>query len=1042
MSKVRIFSLAKELGMANKDLIAMAADAGIEVKSSALASVSEAEADTLRGLASKGGGGAATATAVEEPTPVAAPRRETPAEREIRDLRTKPVAGHRSRQALRVEEEAREDEGEAAEATEESAGIVESVTEAAAEVVESVAERASDAVDAAKATAASAVEAVAETVEAVTGASDEATETVDESAAEVSDTAAPKADEVEAAVAEATDEPAAEVAEVATAEDSATETTTEERVEQTAEETVEETVEHAAAEEPVEAKPAEKPVAAEAASAAEAEPAADATAAPDAVKKTDYVNPAGEKPATDEGQKKKKRRGLLGIRNMQAVGTIRKPRKKKGDDDEKKGGDKPAVPGINVVRPNFTGPKPEEKKSELPAQKPDLSLKPDFTSSAPLRNRMENQKDRPAGAKPGIGSRRRPGGPTSMDQIRQQRQKNRSAQTKPGFVYRDEQIRRHRRSKKRVDPASLKNEATIESPVDVRDLSEAIGRPANNIIGYFMKQGVMKTINAPLTDDEALEVSLELGVELHFKDRQDLEDELLDRLEMMPEDVELAERPPIVTILGHVDHGKTTLVDALRSSNVTGGEAGGITQHIAAYQVEKDGRRLTFVDTPGHAAFGAMRARGADLTDIVVLVVAADDGVMPQTIESISHAKEAGVPIVVAMNKMDLPDANEQKVFTDLAQHGLQPQEWGGETEVVRVSALKGEGIDDLIETLLLTAEIEELQGTADIPAHGVCLEGFRDEGRGPMAWAIVQQGELRVGDNVVCGGTFGRVRAIYDENDNELQVAGPSTPVRFTGLDEVPMAGVHFFEMDEIDAARELAERRNDSGLKERLLKRGTAAKSLEDILSGSGPKELPLIIKADTPGSVEAIRTELEKFEHDEVGIRIVHDGIGGVNESDVYLASTSGASVIAFQVIPEDAAASLADREEVEIRRYSIIYELLDDIRAALEGLLEPERREVPTGRAIVLATFSISKVGTVAGCRVLTGTIGRNDRVHVIRDQTVVGTYAIGSLRREKDDAKEVREGMECGIRLDRFNDVKEGDLLEGFRIEEIARTLEA
>ena len=1032
MAKVRIFSLAKELGLGNKELIAMAADAGIEVKNSALASVTADVADQLRGIAS--GASKPQPVAVEAPAAVPPPRRERASDRQIRDLRTAPMPGFRNPGALPVDEVEQDDEvvasidDDAAEegSSEESAEVapvtaetpiaeeqpsavekvVDAVVESAEKAVEKTTEKAADAVAAATETAEKAAEAASEAAEAAKAKAAEAAAKAKAAAEDAAKVAAEQAAEQAAAVKEAASDVAAKAAK-----------------------TLKETASGETAGE---------------------EPPAAAAAENEAVKKSDYVAPTGA------GEPKKKRPSLMRPRQMQAVGTVRKPRgpkRKDGDeqgppkasDKPKAGSKKPSLPSIAM--PTFKGPVGGEPKSDEPAQKPDVKLGADFLNgSSPLADRIKSEKDRRAGNDTAGGARRPPRGPTSFDAIRQNRNKGR----KRGFVNSDDRIRRQggRRSKKRINPADLKTAATVESPVTIRELSEAIGRPAKDIISFFWKQGDMtKNVNSLIEDEAAEEVSLELGVELTFKDKQDLEDALLNRLDvdfdaLMEEDDEsVFERPPIITILGHVDHGKTTLVDTLRKSNVTAGEAGGITQHIAAYQVEHEGRKLTFVDTPGHAAFGAMRARGADVTDIIVLVVAADDGVMPQTIESIAHAKESGKPIVVAMNKMDLPDANEQKVFTDLAQHGLQPQEWGGDTEVVRVSALKGTGIDDLLETLLLTAEVEELKGVSDYEAHGVCLEGFRDEGRGAMAWAIIQQGELGIGDNVVIGNAYGRVRALYDEYDNELQFAGPSTPVKIAGLNDVPSAGVRLFETEEIDQSRELAERRVERGQKEKLLRRGTSAKTIEQILAGEGAKELPIIIKADTPGSVEAITGELEKFEHDEVGIRIIHDGTGGVNGSDVYLAATAGASILAFNVVPEDEAASLADKEGVEIRRYSIIYELLDDIRNALEGLLEPERREVATGRAIVLQTFSISRMGTVAGCRILSGTIERNNRMHVIRDQTVVGTYTIGSLRREKDDVKEVREGMECGIRLENFNDVKDGDLLEGFRVEEIARTLD-
>jgi translation initiation factor IF-2 len=600
------------------------------------------------------------------------------------------------------------------------------------------------------------------------------------------------------------------------------------------------------------------------------------------------------------------------------------------------------------------------------------------------------------------------------------------------------------RRRRRSAPAALKTNAQISFPVTVRALSETIGRPAKNIISILFKEGKMVTINDELTEEEALEVALELGVDLEIKRSRDIEEELLASLDHEDDEDTLQHRPPIITVLGHVDHGKTTLVDYIRSANVATGEAGGITQHIAAYQVELEGHKLTFVDTPGHAAFGEMRSRGANVTDIVVLVVAADDGVMPQTVECISHARNANVPIIVALNKSDLPGIDEQKVLQQLAQHDMLPAEWGGEIEVVRTSGATGTGVDKLLETILLTAELHELTANYERDALGVCLEGFRDEGRGALAWFVVQKGTLRIGDVVLCGNTYGRIRAMYDDRDNELTEAPPSTPVKVAGLTDVPGAGDHFFVMKDIEEARSTAENREHLGRSESLSTRGKP-RTLEDILStprgDNEVQELPLILKADTPGSMEALRSEIDKFEHPEVKVSVVHEGIGGVNESDIYLASAAGAIIIAFHVIAEDRAQTLAERESVDIRRYSIIYEVTQDIKLALQGMLKPERVEVATGRAIVLRTFSISRTGTIAGCRVLKGTIARDNRVHLIRDQKVMNAYGIASLKREKDDAKEVREGMECGIRLEGFNDIKEGDLLEAFRIDEIKRTLE-
>ena len=423
---------------------------------------------------------------------------------------------------------------------------------------------------------------------------------------------------------------------------------------------------------------------------------------------------------------------------------------------------------------------------------------------------------------------------------------------------------------------------------------------------------------------------MELGVDLEIKRGRDIEAELVASLDHEDDEDTLDWRPPIITILGHVDHGKTTLVDRLRSANVAAGEAGGITQHIAAYQIEHDGQPLTFVDTPGHAAFGEMRARGANVTDIIVLVVAADDGVMPQTEECISHARSAGVPIIVALNKMDLPGVDDQRCLQQLAQHDMLPSEWGGEYEVIRTSGETGLGMDELVETIQLTAELHEYQANPDREAIGVCLEAFRDEGRGVIAWLIVQKGTLRVGDNVLCGTSYGRIRAMYDDQGREVTEAGPSAPVKVAGLNEVPTAGVHFFVMKDIEEARQVAESRQHEGREEVLSRRGQP-RTLEDILNaareGEGVQTLPLILKADTPGSLEAIRGELSKFEHPEVKVEIIHQAVGGVNESDVYLASASEAIIIAFHVIAEERAQQLAEKEGVEIRRYNIIFEVTE-------------------------------------------------------------------------------------------------------------------
>ncbi len=700
--------------------------------------------------------------------------------------------------------------------------------------------------------------------------------------------------------------------------------------------------------------------------------------------------------------------------------------------------DKDRQPGRPMVAAPPTLPTSVVKKPKVrdeKAQKPDMSLSEIVDRRSPLADQLKalrKARDEHEAGGPAPVDRKSKGGANKgslLMELRQTRDAERQA--------------KKQKRRKRSGPIDLRTTASISFPITVRALSEAIGRPAKSILSILFKAGRLVTINDELGEEESMEVAMELGVDLSFKRSRDIEAELLASLDHEDPPELMRQRPPMITILGHVDHGKTTMVDRIRGANVAAGEAGGITQHIAAYQVEYEGHHLTFVDTPGHAAFGEMRSRGADATDIVVLVVAADDGVMPQTVECISHARNAGVPIVVALNKIDLPGIDEQRILQQLAQHELLPAEWGGEVEVVRTSGATGKGIDKLLETLLLTAELQEFKANPDREGLGVCLEAFRDEGRGPISWLIVQKGTLRIGDNVLCGATYGRIRAMYNDRDEPITEAGPSVPVKVSGLSDVPNAGDHFFVMKDIEEARETAESRLHEGRTEALSSR-IIPQTLENILSipreGEGVQVLPVILKGDSPGSIEALRGEITKFEHAEVRVQIIHSGVGGVNESDVSLAAAAGAIVIAFHVIAEDRAQQLADRHGVEIRRYNIIYEITDHIKLALQGLLRPERVEVSTGRAIVLRTFSISRFGTIAGCRVINGTISRDSRVHLIRDQKVLNDYRIGSLKREKDDAKEVRDGMECGIRLDGFNDIKEGDLFEAYRIDEIARTL--
>ncbi len=592
--------------------------------------------------------------------------------------------------------------------------------------------------------------------------------------------------------------------------------------------------------------------------------------------------------------------------------------------------------------------------------------------------------------------------------------------------------------------APRKTNVVCELPCTVRSFSEAIGVPAKTVLGRLLATGRMLQIGADLDAETAELLAIELGVEVDFKRPVDIEDQLLTAMTDEHDSPESLEpRAPIITVLGHVDHGKTTLLDKIIGINVASGESGGITQHIRAYQIEKNGKFVSFVDTPGHEAFTEMRARGANVTDLAVLVVAADDGVMPQTEEAISHARAAGVPIVVALNKIDLPGVNIERIYQQLATNDLLPSEWGGDTEVVKTSAIQGIGLDDLVERLLMLAELHDYRANPNRPAYGTCLEAQQHEGRGIVTKLIVQNGTLKVGDTIVCGAAAGRVKAMYNTLKPSLQYkeAGPSMPVDVTGLDVAPEAGEHFYVVADIGHAREIAEKRATRS-RATSLGGGSTHVTLETLFDKLGEEEiktLNIILRADVRGSIEAIQKELTKLEHPEVKIRILQSTVGGVTEADVHLADASDAVIIGFNVVPDEKARALADQKGVQIRRYEIIYKVTEDLKKALEGMLKPEEQVKDLGRALVLRTFTISRVGTIAGCRVLSGNMQRNARMRVIRDSRIVGDYAIDSLKREKDDAREVREGLECGIKLAGYNDLKEGDVLECFKVEEIART---
>ncbi len=581
---------------------------------------------------------------------------------------------------------------------------------------------------------------------------------------------------------------------------------------------------------------------------------------------------------------------------------------------------------------------------------------------------------------------------------------------------------------------------SLESGLTVRDFSQALGVGMQDIIKILMGLGAMKTATQSLTDDEVELLAAELKREITIKHAGDEEVEP-EAVEDDPED--LAPRPPVVTIMGHVDHGKTTLLDAIRNAKVVETEAGGITQHIGAYQVPVDGRKVTFLDTPGHEAFTAMRARGAKVTDIAVLVVAADDGVMPQTKESIAHARAAEVPIVVAVNKIDLPDANPDRVLGDLAAEGLQPEEWGGDTQIARVSAREQTGLDELLEKVLLVADAElELQANPKVEASGPIIESRLDVGRGPVATMLVQRGTLKVGDAVVAGDAWGKVRALHNYKGEKLNDAGPGDPVEILGFDRPPPAGELARVVENDREARDLAQKRGERLRREQFAVRPSSGVSLENLfeqLQAGEVKDLNLVIKGDVQGSVEAIVGELAKIQHSEVRVSVIHQGVGGITENDVMLASASGGMVLGFNVRPNAETRALAEREGVEIRTYNVIYQLTEDIQQALVGMLTAVTTEETIGEAEVRETFRASRVGTIAGCMVTSGLVRRGADVRIVRDGTVVYTTTIDSLKRFQDDAREVQEGFECGIHLANYDDVKIGDVLEVFETREIERT---
>jgi translation initiation factor IF-2 len=595
------------------------------------------------------------------------------------------------------------------------------------------------------------------------------------------------------------------------------------------------------------------------------------------------------------------------------------------------------------------------------------------------------------------------------------------------------------RPEPKKEPEAPTGPVKVPSGVTVKSLAEALGISPAKIISIMMGLGEMVQITQSLSDEAVELLSIELKREITVQHAGDEEEEAVS-FDDPPES--LRPRPPVVTIMGHVDHGKTTLLDSIRESSVVATEAGGITQHIGAYQVDvADGRKVTFLDTPGHEAFTAMRARGARVTDVAVLVVAADDGVMPQTVEAIDHARAAGVPIVVAVNKIDRPDANPDRVRTELSQLGLQPSEWGGDTIFEDVSAKNKVNLDKLLDSILLQADVLELKANPDAPASGVIIESRLDVGRGAVATLLVQRGTLRVGDAVVAGDAWGKVKALNDHTGRRVRDAGPGVPVEILGFDRPPPAGEFCRVVENERVARQAAQQRAQR-LRAEAMARRTTSVSLEDLFSAmqeGAVKELNLVIKADVQGSVEAAISELEKIQHEEVAVRVIHSGVGGIVASDVNLAAASGAIVIGFNVRPNAEARALAEREGVDIRTYRVIYQLTEDIQRALIGMLSPEHVEEVIGEAEVRQIFRASRVGTIAGCMVTQGVVQRGAQARLVRDGTIIHDGRIETLRRFQDDVREVTQGFECGLTLENYADVKEGDVLEVYAVREVARS---
>ena len=694
--------------------------------------------------------------------------------------------------------------------------------------------------------------------------------------------------------------------------------------------------------------------------------------------------------------------------------------------------------------------------------------RPAGQAGAPGAPRPAGQRPPMGGPRPGGFAPRRPAAPELTPSVEKERvsnydpnkkqyvrqvdpehnaAKNKRQQTRsaaPSVQMDDDFVRGGKRKRKvavqapKPEPVKIEKAVMTAEKITVKDLSERIGKPVSEIIKKLLMLGIFANINNELDFDTAQLICTEFGVELELKLAETAED-ALEAEDVEDSEEDLVSRPPVVTIMGHVDHGKTSLLDYIRNSHVTAGEAGGITQHIGAYTVELHGQRITFLDTPGHEAFTAMRARGAQATDIAILVVAADDGVMPQTIEAINHAKAAGVQTIVAINKMDKPTADPDRIRQELTKYELVDEAWGGDTIIVPVSAQTGQGVDQLLEMILLVAEVQDYRANPNRKARGIIIEARLDKGRGPVANVLIKNGTLRVGDTIVAGMAYGRVRAMVNDKGERVKEARPSDPVEVIGFNDVPEAGDILSAVDDDSLSRKVAEERRDKA--RAALIKAQSKTTLDDLfnqISEGQVKELNIIIKADVQGSVEAVKQSLERLSNDEVKVKVIHGGVGAITETDVNLASASNAIIIGFNVRHDNNVRDLAEHEKVDIRLYRVIYNAIEDIQAAMKGMLAPKFKENVLGRCTVRQTFRVSGVGTVAGCYVTDGKIQRNAQIRLLRDNVVVHEGKIDSLKRFKDDAKEVAAGYECGLGIENYNDVKEGDEIECFVMEEISR----